>query len=202
MHASLYRSCYRGCSNTCEPLGSLLSRARKGQKPVVVYVCAQYCRVFRGCSHPRVFRAGARILELREGHSLSLNAAFRKVAREFSLAPGKQRAAYLLVNRVSLQPGPAIFILEKHKKLTLPLRRRASFLAAFHLVRSVPGMQAKVKAARGGLLSDSLLGLLSGKSVEKALGEIEELLRRLAYSESAPPLLLESLLARLGRRKP
>ncbi len=147
---------------------------------------------------PLVFRASTRILELISRHSLSMDSAFHEAMGEFRLKPGEQRVVYTLAKKALENIGPAIYALEKHGKSGLPLRRKAAFYIAFYLAQHSPDVQRKLRAVRGGLLSDSLLGLLSPRNIERIFTEIEEQPAplRLAYLESIPPLIVETLLAR------
>ncbi|UNQ72823.1 hypothetical protein [Infirmifilum sp. NZ] len=151
---------------------------------------------------PVVFRASVRVLELISRHSLSLDSAFQEALGEFSLKPGERKAVYLLSKGTLESIGPAIYTLRKHGKESLPLRRRMAFLVAFYLVRENWETRLKLKAVRGGLLSDSLMPLLSERAIEKAMLEIKELpaAQRLAYEESIPPLVAETALAMFGEK--
>ncbi|QOJ79574.1 RsmB/NOP family class I SAM-dependent RNA methyltransferase [Infirmifilum lucidum] len=147
---------------------------------------------------PLVFRASTRILELISRHSLSIDSAFHEAMGEFRLKPGEQGAVYTLAKRTLENIGPAIYALEKYGKSGLPLRRKAAFYIAFYLAQHSPDIQKKLRAVRGGLLSDSLLGILSPRNIEQIFMEIEEqpVSFRLAYLESIPPLIVKTLLTR------
>mgnify|MGYP001772686689 CR=1 FL=1 len=153
---------------------------------------------------PLVFRVATRIIEKIASHHISLDSSFQETINEFKLSPGEQRLAYFISKKALEHIGIPIYILQKNKKETLPLRRRAAFYVAFYLVFSSSSFTLeKIRAIRGGLLSDSLLTLLTSRNIDNVLEEIKGLpiSLRLAYLESIPPLLVESLLLRFGERE-
>lgn len=151
---------------------------------------------------PIIFRAATRVIEKIAGHSLSLDSAFQETLAEFNLGFEAQRVVYLLSKRTLENIGVPIYMLKRNNRQDLPLRRKAAFYLAFYLTARMGISTGRIKAIRGGLLSDSLLSMLSPRSIDKALEEVkgQPLPLRLAHLESVPPLIVSSLLSRFDEK--
>lgn len=150
--------------------------------------------------NPRVFRTSALILELIERRKLSLDASFKTAVSRFVLKSGEARLAYKLASSALRTVGIAKWLLETRGLKTLPLRRRAAFYVAVAVKLNAPSALGKLVSVRGGLLSNRLLGVISGDIAEEISRRVEELppSRRLSLKHSIPPLLADRLVSHMG----
>ncbi|MGC9147523.1 MAG: hypothetical protein ACP5GL_06910 [Infirmifilum sp.] len=152
---------------------------------------------------PIAFRAATRVIERIEAKSISFDAAFQETMQEFKLSAEEQKISFLLAKRTLENIGPPIYLLRKNNKQDLPLRRKGAFYVAFYLASSSPSFTLdRIRALRGGLVSDSLLSLLTPRNLDRLFNELEEMpiTLRLSYKESVPPLIVETFLSRFGEK--
>ena len=152
---------------------------------------------------PRVFRAVVYTLEFIERRRTTLDYAFKQALQRVELGGEEVRASYVLARHALLGIGASKYLLRLHNLEKAPLRRRAAFYAALPLVLQAPEGLGRVASARGGLLTNRMLGILR-KVSEDSLERAAEGLRvheALSLKYSIPPLLAHRLVELLGEKE-
>uniref|UniRef100_A0A7J3X8L9 RsmB/NOP family class I SAM-dependent RNA methyltransferase n=1 Tax=Thermofilum pendens TaxID=2269 RepID=A0A7J3X8L9_THEPE len=152
---------------------------------------------------PRVFRAIVYTLEFIERRKTTLDYAFRQALLKVALESGEIRHSYILARHALLAIGASKYLVRLHGLERAPLRRRAAFYAALPLALHVPEGLGRVISARGGLLTNRMVGILRKVSADSLERAAEDLPAHdaLSLKYSIPPLLSRRLVELLGEKE-